>query len=46
MTNYHNDISTDDQFIMHDAIEDLILDGASDDDNPVWIENEDGTGQW
>ena len=46
MTNYHNDITTDDQFIMHDAMEDLILDGASDDNNPVWIDNEDGTGQW
>jgi len=46
MTNHHNDITTDDQFIMHDAMEDLILDGASDDNNPVWIENEDGTGQW
>ncbi len=46
MTNHNNDISTDDQFIMHDAIEDLILDGATNDDNPVWIENEDGTGQW
>ena len=46
MTNYHNDIKTDDQFIMHDAMVDLPLDGASDDDNPYWIENEDGTGQW
>jgi hypothetical protein len=46
MTNHHNDITTDDQFIMHDAIEDLILDGASNDNNPVWITNEDGTGQW
>ena len=46
MTNHHNDINADDQFIMHDAIEDLILDGASDEENPVWIENEDGTGQW
>ena len=37
MSNFHNDINADDQFIMHDAIEDS---------RPEWIENEDGSGQW
>ena len=37
MTNHHNDIKTDDQFLMHDAIEDS---------RAEWIENEDGSGQW
>ena len=46
MTNHTNDIKTDDQFLMHDAIEDVRLDGASHEDVPVWIENEDGSGQW
>ena len=37
MTNHTNDIKTDDQFLMHDAIEDS---------RAEWIENEDGSGQW
>ena len=31
---------------IHDEDDDVRLDGSERDDIPVWIENEDGSGQW
>ena len=45
-THFDNDIRTDDLFIESDLWDDLRLSDASPDDVPVWIENEDGSGQW
>ena len=44
--NYNDEIRTDDLFIESDMRDEVRLDGASPDDVPVWIENEDGSGQW
>ena len=41
-THFDNDIRTDDLFVESD----LRLIDAAPDDVPVWIENEDGSGQW
>ena len=57
MTNHENDIRTDDQFIAHDEREEITVSASNhqfwehihddeDDENPVWIENADGSGQW
>ena len=45
-TNFENDLRADDLFIESDMRDEVRLDGASPDDVPVWIENEDGSGQW
>ena len=41
-TNFENDLRADDLFIEAD----LRLTDAAPDSVPVWIENEDGSGQW
>ena len=44
--NFDNDLRADDLFIEADLRDDLRLIDAAPDDVPVWIENEDGSGQW
>ena len=45
-THFDNDIRAEDLFMESDLRDDLRLIDAAPDDVPVWIENEDGTGQW
>ena len=44
--NFDNDMRADDLFIEADLRDELRLTDAEPDDVPVWIENEDGSGQW
>lgn len=44
--NYLNDIHADDLFIEADERDSIPMTGADEHDVPVWIENEDGSGQW
>ena len=45
-TNFDNDICADDLFIESDLRDEIQLIDAEPNDVPVWIENEDGSGQW
>ena len=45
-TNFDNDMRADELFIESDLRDELRLIDAAPDDVPVWIENEDGSGQW
>ena len=44
--NYLDDIHADDLFIEADERNSIPMIGADEHDVPVWIENEDGSGQW
>lgn len=45
-TNFDNDMRADDLFIEADLRDEIQLTDAEPNDVPVWIENEDGSGQW
>jgi len=44
--NYINDMRADDLFIEADLRDEIQLVDSVPDDVPVWVENEDGSGQW